>query len=333
MSTTRRCPHRRRGGALLAVLWLSAALAAIAFSVAATVRGETERTSTAVDGLRSYYLAKGGIHRTSLRLLWSVSNPHLPPAYRPTSRVVDILQFPAGEVRVELIPETSKLNINQAPPEALFRLLVNLGVAPVRAHEITEAILDWRSHRPPDSMSAFDLFYLSRNPSFRSPRASLEEIEELLLLKGMTPDIYYGTWRRAAGEDAAIAPVGGLADCVSVFGSTHGLDANTAHPAVMAAAGLPPDIVAAVVARRNAMPFNDYAELSQFLQGAGAAGARLRVGGQSIWTLRATARLRLSDGSLSDMRRTVAAMVKFMPPGYADPYHILRWYDTAWRPN
>jgi len=43
-----------RGGALLAVLWLSAALAAIAFSLANTVRGETERASTAVDGLRSY---------------------------------------------------------------------------------------------------------------------------------------------------------------------------------------------------------------------------------------------------------------------------------------
>ena len=32
--------------------WLSAALAAIAFSLSSTVRGETERTSTAVDGLR-----------------------------------------------------------------------------------------------------------------------------------------------------------------------------------------------------------------------------------------------------------------------------------------
>ena len=64
-----------RGSALLAVLWLSAALAAIAFSLSSTVRGETERTSTAVDGLRSYYLASGAIERASLELLWTVTKP------------------------------------------------------------------------------------------------------------------------------------------------------------------------------------------------------------------------------------------------------------------
>ena len=52
---------RSRGGALLMVLWVSAALSAIAFSMASTVRGETERTATAVDSLRAYYLATSGI--------------------------------------------------------------------------------------------------------------------------------------------------------------------------------------------------------------------------------------------------------------------------------
>ena len=37
---------RLRSGALLAVLWLSAGLASIAFSVSAMVRSETERVST-----------------------------------------------------------------------------------------------------------------------------------------------------------------------------------------------------------------------------------------------------------------------------------------------
>src|SRR6266536_5438759 len=60
----------RRGSALLAVLWLSLALSAIAFSLASTVQGETERTSTAVDGLRSYYLATGAIERAILYMEW-----------------------------------------------------------------------------------------------------------------------------------------------------------------------------------------------------------------------------------------------------------------------
>jgi hypothetical protein len=52
-----------------------------------------------------------------------------------------------------------------------------------------------------------------------------------------------------------------------------------------------------------------------------------------VWetpTIRATARVRLPDGRLSDLKRTVAAQVKYMPTGYDSPIHILRWYDTAW---
>src|SRR5258708_7155895 len=48
-------PQRQQGSALLAVLWLTAALAAISLTLATTVRGETERMSTAEDGLRAYY--------------------------------------------------------------------------------------------------------------------------------------------------------------------------------------------------------------------------------------------------------------------------------------
>src|SRR6185436_9341801 len=59
-------PHSERGSALLAVLWLSLALSAIAFSLASTVHGETERTATGVDGLRSYYLATGALERDIL---------------------------------------------------------------------------------------------------------------------------------------------------------------------------------------------------------------------------------------------------------------------------
>jgi len=326
------CGRPRRGSALLAVLWLSAALAAIAFSLASTVRGEAERTSTAVDGTRAYYLASGAIYRTTLRLLWNWSNPNLPPPLRPLNRAMDMLPFPTGMVRVEIIPESSKLDINTAPPDRLFRLLVNLGTEPGRAHEIAAAILDWRSPSPGGALSAFDLFYLSRNPSFRPRHASFEEIEELLVVRGMTPDIFYGTWLRAGGgeDNAPLVRQGGLADCVSVFGTADRFDANTAQPALLNSVGVPPDVVAALVARRRFAPFLNDGDLSRFLQGVGDALAHLRVGGNSIFTLRATARPRLANGQLSDLRRTVAALVKFMPPGYDSPYHILRWYDSAW---
>jgi hypothetical protein len=66
------------------------------------------------------------------------------------------------------------------------------------------------------------------------------------------------------------------------------------------------------------------AELAEFLQSAGGAGGRLRVEGNWIATLRATARLRLQDGSLSDMKRTVASQMRFMRPNAKRTVEVLR---------
>jgi general secretion pathway protein K len=312
------------------VLWLSAALAAIAFSLANTVRGEVDRAATAVDGTRAYYLAVGGVRRAMLHLLWEWQNPGLPATYKPTSLTEDLLEFPEGRVRVEVIPETSKLNLNRGRPEEIFRLLVNLGTDPERAQVITSAIVDWRGPPPAEGLTEFDQYYSALNPSFRSRHASFEEIEELLVVRGMTPDIFYGTYRPAGGSpDAPLVRVRGFGDCVSVFGATDRFDANTADPALLAAVGVGPDVVAALLERRRGKPFQDDAELGRALEGNPALN-RLRVGGNSLFTLRATAHLRLPNGQFSDVTRTTAALVKFLPPGFDSWIHILRWYDTAW---
>ncbi|HJT88004.1 MAG TPA: hypothetical protein VJ732_09110, partial [Bryobacteraceae bacterium] len=149
------------------------------------------------------------------------------------------------------------------------------------------------------------------------------------------PDIFYGTYVPAAenGTGAAggprLAPRQGLMDCLTVYGSGGLVDANTASPAVLAAVGVPPEIIDRLVAQRNVTPFSD-ATLNQFLQSTGAPPVPLRVEGYSIVTMRATARVRLPNGRLSDLKRTVGAQVKYMPPGYDSPIHILRWYDTMW---
>jgi general secretion pathway protein K len=321
METTRRgqanrLSHRECGSALLAVLWLSLALSAIAFSLATTVRGETERTSTAVDGIRSYYLATGAIERAILYMQWG---KEFYSAATPVLR----MSFPTGDAEVEVIPEASKYSINRSKPEDLLRLLASLGTRADQAQDVVNAIVDWRT---PGDVSPFDQYYLSLVPSFRARHASFEEIEELLVLRGMTTDLYYGTYDRDAG--GRLFRRGGLNECVSVYGAVDRFDANTAHPAVLASLGLSPQQVESLVERRRRQPFLNDADLGDY---APAAAGRLRVGGNSIFTLRATARLRLQDGKLSDMRRSVGAMVKMMPAGYDSPYHIMRWYDNAWR--
>ena len=312
-----------QGGALLTVLWLSAALAAIAFSLSTTVRAETERAGTALDGLRAYYLAVGAIQRTEVELLWSIVNPNertLPPGVTTLN-----YRYPSGEVHVELIPETAKLDVNTVPAQDLIRLMVALGIGPGQATELAEAIDDFR--RP--GAAAYDGYYLSLTPSFKPPHASLQEIEELLLVKGMTPDIFYGTYVPNDGPGPRLTPRGGLFDCLSVYGSKGQVDANTATAPVLEAVGLTPYAIGALLERRRRSPLTQ-PQLGEFLSSLGASAARLRVEGNTILTIRATARLIQPDGQLSDLKRTVAAVMKYFQKGSDSAVDILRWYDNAW---
>ena len=56
---------------------------------------------------------------------------------------------------------------------------------------------------------------------------------------------------------------------------------------------------------------------------------RLALMPSPIVTLRATARVRLANGQLSDLRRSVSAVVKFLGPEWNPPFHVMRWYDNA----
>ncbi len=322
----------RRGSGLLTVLWLSAALAAIAFSLSVTVRGEIERTSTEVDGLRCGYLASAGIERAAMELLWSAGSPDNKLIPKGSTFVNYV--FPSGNVRVDIIPETAKLNVNKASVEDLTRLLMALGLELDRANEIAGAIVDWRQ---PGS-TRFEGYYSELSSSFQPPHASFQEIEELLLVKGVTPDIFYGTYVpvEGASSGAAIGQTGsrlarrsGLMDCLSVYGTDGAVDVNTADPAVLAAVGIPLYTVQAIAAQRSIAPFNSD-NLGNLVKEGGAGANRMRLEGNTMVTFRATARLRLADGRLSDLRRTSAALVKYMDAGSMVPYHILRWYDTAW---
>ncbi len=319
----------RRGGALVAVLWLSAALAAIAFSIASTVRGELERTTTQMDGTRAYYLASGALERALLYMQWGqqFTRPDGSSRYFSPGSTRLHFVFPTGEADVEILPESARLNLNQAQPEDLLRLLTALGAERGRAVEIARAVLDWRTPSPPGVLTAFDQYYLSLTPSFRPLHASFRETEELLLIKGMTPELYYGSYERdPQGQWRA---VGGLGDCVTVYGDGGAVDVNAAPPAVLAAAGLPPDLVDLLVRTRREQPLRSLQSLQEMGIPNEVLG-RLGIGGSQIYTLRATARTRTPDGGLSDAARSVGATVSFEGAGPEIGYQVLRWNERLW---
>ena len=256
--------------------------------------------------------------RAAVELLWSVTFGG-ERKIKQGAAWVDYT-FPEGVAHVELIPETAKLDVNFVPPDRLMR--AGDGAGRGTGPGLGDHERDRRPEDPGGGGGRGGAFSLAPGSSFPAAGASFQEIEELLSVRGITPEVFYGTYVPAQGEPGPGQPRlirrSGLVECLSVFGSKGQVDANTADPAVLTALGMTPDVVQFLLRLRREAPLTQE-RLDQLAPMLGPAAQFLRLEGNSIITMRATARVRLANGQLSDMKRTVAAQVKYMPPGYTPP--------------
>ena len=305
-------PAGRRGSALLAVLWFSAALSAIAFALSMTVRTELDRAALNVDSTRAYFLAQGAIEIAMKRMQERPpqDNPEA-LGFVPGQRFMRI-PFPRAVVDIEIIGDSGKLNVNTAPAAALAHLLAASGVDPSAAVGIASRIVELRSGPAQAANSGAP-------SSFSRPRTSFKELEELLMVPGVTPDLLYGTYRRnPAGQ---LVRLGGLYHHLTLRGSGN-IDANYASVEILRAAGLAPADIDRIVRIRARRPVtaDDMLNLS-----AGNEGFSVGVrGSTSHYTVWATARL--SNGRAT---RTVGALVRTGGGTGAFGVQAVRWFDMA----
>ncbi|MEX2304004.1 MAG: hypothetical protein WD733_23870 [Bryobacterales bacterium] len=296
--------NARRGSALLAVLWLSLALSAIAFALSRTVRTEFDRTALNVESTKAYFLAQAGIEAAILRIgaPGRFENP-----FRPGQRFL-AFAFPAGQVEVEIIGETGKLSLRSASPEALARLFTVCRIDPADAAALAAQIVEARQGGNSTGSS-----------SFFTPGASYLQLEELLRVPGMTPDMLYGSYRDVRGIPVRI---GGLRPHLTFeVGGT--VNANYASRELLQAAGLPDAVVESIEQIRRQRPLQAGDPGTEALS-AGDAVIRLGFGGApTAYTLQATARL-----ANSRTTRTVAAVAK-TGVSRRFTWEIVRWYGEA----
>ena len=87
-----------------------------------TVRTEMDRAALNMDDARAYYLAHGAIEATMMQIADRSSRGEGDSlhAFRPGQRFLRFA-FPTGEVEVEIIGESGKLNLNRASPRGVGR--------------------------------------------------------------------------------------------------------------------------------------------------------------------------------------------------------------------
>jgi general secretion pathway protein K len=324
---TRTSKRSSKGTALLAVLWLTAALSAIAFSIADTVRAETERGISTQESIRAYYLARGAVERTLYQLRNSNDGSGGSPAERFAGRRRLYFQEEFGDTLVELISENGKLPLRGLSPNILSSILLSLGESPESSANIV---------RNAFSGAAIPLAPTMQNslqaPSFRLPLASMENVEELLLVPGITSELLYGRYTRL--PDGHLINRGGLIDCLSPHVLTRqAIDPFSVHPTLLVALGMDPAAAQRFgeIRRQSFDPVVVVNQLQMIQAGTGSISLRADLG--DVFQIRATARVRTPNGTLSDTRRTVSLLLKYITPNprymWISPWTHLRWYDQA----
>lgn len=241
--------------ALLLVLWVTLLLTVIAAGFAASVRVEGAAAVNARGEAEAHALAIAGFQQALAELLEAWDYNALTEdgqaallrlaggerrQERPTSLSSPLAQrdgtLTGGTFRYRVVDEERKINVNLASRDILIRLLDTVGVPAGSGRDtIADSILDWIDV---DSLhrlnGAEDDYYQGLSPPYRAKNGPLDSIEELRLIRGITPEIY-----------------GLLAPHLTVWGSGQ-VNLNTASEAVLQV--VLPQIAPTILAQRRAQP-------------------------------------------------------------------------------
>lgn len=254
----RRTPRRRprRGFVIVAVLIVVVVLSLAAYRFTDLMTAEYRAASRAQNSAQARAAARSGVHYATAMLADPAilngelgGNPYADGAFSAQTvragegaaaeaRFVLVAVLPDGSGGYEqrygcVLDEASRLNINTLiqlddSGQLLYDALMKL---PNMTEDVANAIVDWVD--PDDDTregGAESDHYQGLGSPYRCKNGPLNSIEELLLVRGVTPQVLYGTDRNRNGvnddDNAGGTFDRGLADYLTVYGREINVDAQ-----------------------------------------------------------------------------------------------------------
>jgi general secretion pathway protein K len=306
------CPLPTENGVILiALLWILTALAVIAltFSRESFVEVAAARNTQSLEN--SYFVARAGIAATIYQLL---QKRYVPVVRQETTQdVLDPIDLGVvrgnlgnGVYQVDIQDESGKINLNSASEEQLRALMQAAGIDKLDGDIITDSILDWRDLDKDHRINgAEDDYYETLNPPYKAKNGRIDTVEELLLIRGITPEYFYG--RPERNPDGSIAYKFGLSRYLTVYSNRNQVNVNFAPlPVLLSIPGMPPDAARAIFERRHVKPFKTTLDITKEL-GVSLGSTTLpylMVDQSGTYTLTASA-----HATNSKVRRVIRAVV------------------------
>jgi general secretion pathway protein K len=261
--------NNQSGIALLIVLWVVVMLLTIALSFSVMARTEIFSTLTFKEQIENKYLAEAGLQRGIVELFYRAANKDRQAAFVEekvlrTDGTAYVVNLEHGSFKLSMTDESGKININTLTDSSgivLNNLLVNLGIEKETADTIVDSILDWKSPTGLHRLHGADSSYYSSLPNpYKAKNANFDNLEELLLVKGVTPDILYGNSQRP-----------GMIRFLTIYGDATRININAAAPEVLKAIPfISADAVQKIIELRSADNAEAAAELQAILVGSDA---------------------------------------------------------------
>lgn len=318
------------GVILIALLWILTGLSVIALSFSRESFIEVAAGRNAQSLEMSYFIARAGIETTIYQLLKKRSTS---PAQGTTvSEIPDPLDlgtvkgnFGGGSYKVDIQDESGKININLVSEQQLLALVEASGIGQPDAGIITDSILDWRDADTAHRLNgAEDDYYQTMNPPYKVKNGRIDTVEELLLVRGITPEYFYG--RAESASDGSGNHPYGLSRLLTVYSARSQININFAPLAVLKSIpGMPAAAADMIYERRQSKPFKDVAEMNREIPIPLSTQAMqlLTTGQTGILTITAAA-----NAENSKARRIVRTIIS-LSPGADTLYQTLYWNENV----
>lgn len=259
-----------RGFALIIVIWVIALLTILAVEFCFGTRTDLNMTRNLKEETELYYLAKGGIYWAITQLIYKhdqrikelrknilveEEGKELQREWMGDGRVYKI-PLDQGNCELKVMGEDGKVNINTVSETKLRKIIENFGLQEDLRDVVVDSILDWRDTDDFYRLNgAENDYYQSLKEPYPCKNGPLDSIEELLLIKGVTRDLFFGS-KGTEGN--------GLKDIFSIYAMGEMININHASPIVLKSLfGLPESLIQAILMLRKESEFRNQTELLQ----------------------------------------------------------------------
>jgi general secretion pathway protein K len=270
--------RNRRGVALIMVLWVITILSVIVLEFCFAMRTEVNITKNFKEEMQLYAMAEGGVQRAIAELIFkhdpriqqmrkTLKSEEIPPEKKEwvTDGRLYSLSSDLGVNELRIMGEAGKVNINAVSEKTLRNIIKQLGLEGETRDIVVDSILDWRDPNDFQRLNgAENDYYQSLKEPYNCKNGNLDSIEELLLVRGVTPDLFYGRKRSTKEGETGTANRIGLKDIFTIYSAGEQIDINSATlPVLRVVLGIPKEVSQTLIKAREEKRFENQNDLLQ----------------------------------------------------------------------